>query len=224
MEIRAIIVASVTIYCGLYYLTNDINEHSKIILFAIMLFSNAYFLVYWIYKMCGAGIYIARAKCRCLRSFIPSKNIEDGYDDDLTVKKDYTDSIRVINAKETQYSFLAFKHLTKMETKESSIFIPEQELFGSMDEFYLDCCDKYHSSESKKTMWHLSSLDFNPNLPPTGDNTLRSVRSTHRLKEYNRSPTGSQILEEPLESSVGFMSNVRPGLESEYVVAKAHTK
>ena len=103
MEIRAIICASVTIYCGLYYLTNDINETSKIILFAIMLFANAYFLIYWLIKMCGAGVNMARAKCPCLRSFIRANYIEDGYNDELTVKKDYTDTIRVINAKETLY-------------------------------------------------------------------------------------------------------------------------
>ena len=103
MEIRAIIVAAVTIYCGLYYLTRDINEFSKIILFGVMIAANAYFLTYWVVKMCGAGIYVARAKCPCLRGLIPSKNIEDGYDNELTVKRDYTDSIRVINAKETHY-------------------------------------------------------------------------------------------------------------------------
>jgi hypothetical protein len=48
MEIRAIIVATVTIYCGLYYLTDDLNEVSKINLFVIMIVSNVYFLVYWI--------------------------------------------------------------------------------------------------------------------------------------------------------------------------------
>jgi hypothetical protein len=87
MEIRAIIVATVTIYCGLYYLTDDLDEPSKILLFVCMVVANVYFLIYWCRKMFGAGIYLAREKLSFLRSVIKAKSIEDGYDDSLTVNR-----------------------------------------------------------------------------------------------------------------------------------------
>jgi len=46
MEFRAVLVASITIYCGLYYLTGVLDESTKIVLFAIIVFANLYFLYY----------------------------------------------------------------------------------------------------------------------------------------------------------------------------------
>ena len=90
MEIRAIIVATVTIYSGLYYLTNDLSNSSKIVLFIVMVVANLYFLIYWLIKITGAGIDVAREKISCLKSFIKGSHIEDGYDDSLTVNKDFS--------------------------------------------------------------------------------------------------------------------------------------
>mmetsp|Transcript_20345 Transcript_20345/g.38018 ORF Transcript_20345/g.38018 Transcript_20345/m.38018 type:complete len:446 (-) Transcript_20345:33-1370(-) len=51
MELRAIMTATVTIYCGLFYLTNDLDATSKVVFFVIMLASNAYFLYYFIMQL-----------------------------------------------------------------------------------------------------------------------------------------------------------------------------
>ena len=85
MEIRSILVATITIYCGLYYLTEDLNTISKIILFIVMIFANLYFLIYWLIKITGAGMNIVREKISWLKRFIKANKIEDGYDDSLTV-------------------------------------------------------------------------------------------------------------------------------------------
>lgn len=56
LELRAILVASVTIYCGLYYITNDLDGSSQLILFIIIAGVNGYFIVYWLLKVCRAGL------------------------------------------------------------------------------------------------------------------------------------------------------------------------
>jgi hypothetical protein len=47
MELRSIFVASVTIFCGLYYLTGDLGEIAKVLFFLVMLLVNLYFLAYF---------------------------------------------------------------------------------------------------------------------------------------------------------------------------------
>jgi hypothetical protein len=47
MELRSILVASVTIFCGLYYLTKDLEEVAKVLFFLVMLLVNLYFLSYF---------------------------------------------------------------------------------------------------------------------------------------------------------------------------------
>jgi len=47
VEARAIIVAGITIYSGLYFLTNDLGEGTKIFLFLVIVLSNAYFITLW---------------------------------------------------------------------------------------------------------------------------------------------------------------------------------
>lgn len=56
MEQRSILVAGVTIYCGLYYLSNHIEEEVGYLLFSIILAVNAYFLVLLGIKLIGSGL------------------------------------------------------------------------------------------------------------------------------------------------------------------------
>lgn len=69
MEIRSILVSSVTIYCGLYFLVGDPNEESKIVLFIFIMASNIYFLYYWLTKMFGIGLLMLATKIACLRKY-----------------------------------------------------------------------------------------------------------------------------------------------------------
>ncbi|OMJ71850.1 hypothetical protein SteCoe_29840 [Stentor coeruleus] len=54
METQALFIATVTIYCGLYYLSRSIGDIVKVILFAIIAVGNGYFILYWIYYMMQA--------------------------------------------------------------------------------------------------------------------------------------------------------------------------
>jgi hypothetical protein len=47
MELRSIFVASVTIFCGLYYLTGDLGEIAKVLFFLVMLLVNLYLLAFF---------------------------------------------------------------------------------------------------------------------------------------------------------------------------------
>lgn len=58
MEIRGIFVATITIYCGLYYLTTTLSEEMALIFFILMAFSNAYFLIYWLVHLFRASLII----------------------------------------------------------------------------------------------------------------------------------------------------------------------
>ncbi|CAG9325672.1 unnamed protein product [Blepharisma stoltei] len=58
METQAVLIATFTIYCGLYYLTDDIEEVSRVLLFVFIIIGNLYFILYWLYYMTKAAIDI----------------------------------------------------------------------------------------------------------------------------------------------------------------------
>ena len=51
MESLSILVATVTIYCGLYYLTRHLDEPTKMLFFIMMVFANIAFIGYWMKYM-----------------------------------------------------------------------------------------------------------------------------------------------------------------------------
>ena len=56
METEALFTATITIYCGLYYISNSINDVIKMVLFIVIVLGNSYFLIYWVYYMLQALI------------------------------------------------------------------------------------------------------------------------------------------------------------------------
>ena len=56
MEMEAILTSAITIYCGMFYLTESIGDDFKTILFVIIIMGNGYFLLYWLYYMFRAII------------------------------------------------------------------------------------------------------------------------------------------------------------------------
>ncbi|CAG9326023.1 unnamed protein product [Blepharisma stoltei] len=82
MEIRSILVATITIYCGLYYLTDALDEATKVVFFIVIIIVNAYFIYYWVLKMFGAGIQLLSNVVPFLRRKFTRK-VMDGFDDGL---------------------------------------------------------------------------------------------------------------------------------------------
>ena len=72
LEVRGILVSAVTIYCGLYYMTNDLDQISQVIMFVIVLVVNAYFLVLWCVRVFHAGFQVIKRRCPCLIKFLSS--------------------------------------------------------------------------------------------------------------------------------------------------------
>ena len=90
LELRSIIVSGVTIYSGLYYLTEDLSLWTQLLFFALICAANAYFLGYWVFGLAAAGIdKVARVQpklihmlCRCCPRFVlaAEKALEKEYD------------------------------------------------------------------------------------------------------------------------------------------------
>jgi hypothetical protein len=70
MELRSIFVAAVTIYCGMFYLTKDLDEPSKICLFVIMIIVNFYFLSIWLTETFFAIFIFFGSKLPFLRKYV----------------------------------------------------------------------------------------------------------------------------------------------------------
>jgi len=52
LEHRAIVVAAVTVYCGMWFMTGDIGESSKVVMLGVIVLANAYFLLLWSMQVC----------------------------------------------------------------------------------------------------------------------------------------------------------------------------
>ncbi|CAG9330614.1 unnamed protein product [Blepharisma stoltei] len=85
METRSILVATVTIYCGLYYLTGSLDFYSKTIFFILICAANIYFLYYWLKKMFGVSLQVLSDLVPCLRHRF-SRKVMDGFSDDIFEK------------------------------------------------------------------------------------------------------------------------------------------
>ena len=62
MEVRSIVVSAITIYSGLFFLTGDLTNEIKMILFVTMVITNVLFLSYWVYYT--FGYYIGKVYLR----------------------------------------------------------------------------------------------------------------------------------------------------------------
>ena len=58
MEIKSILVSAVTIYSGMFFLTGDLSDDMKDLVFAVMVLANMTFLSYWVYYT--FGFYIGK--------------------------------------------------------------------------------------------------------------------------------------------------------------------
>mmetsp|Transcript_19548 Transcript_19548/g.35784 ORF Transcript_19548/g.35784 Transcript_19548/m.35784 type:complete len:783 (-) Transcript_19548:1495-3843(-) len=69
MELKAIFVAGVTIYCGLYYLTKNLDQNMKIFLFCFMVFANAYFFYWFAYEFMLVVLQMLGTKIKLFKKF-----------------------------------------------------------------------------------------------------------------------------------------------------------
>jgi hypothetical protein len=91
IELRAIMVAAVTIYCGIYYLTEQLPEWFKVLLFTIMLLANAYFLIIFgkeflrtVLEMLGANLRWFKLFAIKIDAFPDSEVVSRGFTRDFS--------------------------------------------------------------------------------------------------------------------------------------------
>ena len=70
LELRGILVAAVTIYCGLYYMTEDLGDGLQMSLFVIIVIVNAYFIMFWLVMVCKATFTAFTRRFRVLDRFL----------------------------------------------------------------------------------------------------------------------------------------------------------
>jgi predicted outer membrane repeat protein len=75
MERRSILVAMITIYCGLFYMSGGLNNIAKIVFFSVILIINAYFLLFWAKKFFTTGCKFLLSKVPYLRKRFIRGNI-----------------------------------------------------------------------------------------------------------------------------------------------------
>ncbi|OMJ89203.1 hypothetical protein SteCoe_8680 [Stentor coeruleus] len=73
MELRSIMVSVVTIYAGLFFLTNHIDSYGKTTLFVFMVIMNTIFLLYWGYYTFGFYIRKIYLKCKAIKNIFSVK-------------------------------------------------------------------------------------------------------------------------------------------------------
>jgi hypothetical protein len=72
LELKGILVGGVTIYCGLFYMTSELDPNTQLLLFSIIVGVNVFFLVSWTLKVFTAALQIIRNKCPCLLRWVQS--------------------------------------------------------------------------------------------------------------------------------------------------------
>jgi len=70
LEQRGVLVGGITIYCGLYSLTQGLDTPSQVVLFIILLGANVYFLSFWIYKVAAASWSMLMQRCKWLGNLL----------------------------------------------------------------------------------------------------------------------------------------------------------
>lgn len=68
LELRGILVGGITIYCGLYSLTQGLDLTSQVTLLLVLMVANAYFLSYWVFKVVTTSWDILKHHCRWINA------------------------------------------------------------------------------------------------------------------------------------------------------------
>lgn len=93
MELEAVTTATVTIYCGLYYLSKSLDSYFQTLLFCVILFGNLYFIIYWLYYMFKAILDLVIRVMPILRQrFKRGDAFSDNfYEEKISMKGTYID-------------------------------------------------------------------------------------------------------------------------------------
>ncbi|OMJ66506.1 hypothetical protein SteCoe_36623 [Stentor coeruleus] len=134
MEMEAILTATITIYCGMYYLTQEIGEGFGIALFIIMLCGNMYFVIYWLYFMFQAIIDLLSGFLPFFRKIIGKS---DPYPKIIFSEKKIHQGVY----KDNEEGVNSFTLIEKSQLKDQKLFRLEEG--GNMHELHFGVCKRY---------------------------------------------------------------------------------
>lgn len=63
MEMRGILCAAVTVYCGLYFLTGDLAQYQKYFFFVMIILVNVIFVYYFATQLAGVPMPVVGGTC-----------------------------------------------------------------------------------------------------------------------------------------------------------------
>ena len=107
-EVRSILVSAVTIYCGLFFLTNDLDTDTSLSFSFLIIIVNSYFLVYWCRKMFGAMMMQMVQKIRCCRKRWGYNNkVKDGFSVDLLTNKNVANHFKLTGGMKKEHYTIA---------------------------------------------------------------------------------------------------------------------
>jgi predicted outer membrane repeat protein len=145
MEMRGILCAAVTIYCELYYLTDDLGELAKIFFFIVILFVNIVFFFYFLSKFTTE---LAPMILKFLPFLNRAINLPPGNDFPESDSKGPTYSARTFTFDTERVSSLALKS--------PSVTEPELEV-NDLFELYMDRGSLSSASKSSESSSWLTS-------------------------------------------------------------------
>ena len=98
LENSAVFTATITIYCGIYYLTGDLDEYSKVLFFVMMLGCNLYFLGFWLKCMLKSVVEAFINAIPALKSrFRKSDGLDPNmYNEEKAIKSGYLQEDKMI--------------------------------------------------------------------------------------------------------------------------------
>ena len=147
METRSVVTATITIYCGLYYFSEDLEEVSEFLLFLLICASNASFLTYWTWHFLKDKFVNFISKFpRFKMMFFKS----DGFDGDMYVDNSYRKGKITVDGC-TRYTLI--KHKEPEEDPLPGIYTMldlYREAFKHIDEGPEDSEEENHPEEEKQ--------------------------------------------------------------------------
>ncbi|OMJ86545.1 hypothetical protein SteCoe_11896 [Stentor coeruleus] len=193
MESEALFTATLTVYCGLYYLSNSINDYIKLMLFFIIIIGNSYFIIYWIYYMGQAIIDLSLKFFPQIKYYLRKG---DAFDDDFN-NEDIIRQGTYINGLEgnRSYTFL-IKNTNQIYMKVPNDF---NTLVNTVMAYELNMFEEHKNAE-------LISCDENDNSSEVSNCDGSLILED--LAENLRKNSNSSILTENKEEEKALNANI----------------
>mmetsp|Transcript_10898 Transcript_10898/g.21305 ORF Transcript_10898/g.21305 Transcript_10898/m.21305 type:complete len:1423 (-) Transcript_10898:160-4428(-) len=164
MELIAILAASITIYCGLYYVTRTLERWAEILLFVFMILANVYFFSFFFRYF---GVSVKDNLLILIPAFRMFKRKKDCFPETPLVRGPFsTNTVRIMNADEKRHSLVAHS---------DELYIDPDLLYGT----------KYPEALKPKRMMPgilKNAVDFTMELTSTGRNISFETMSDISLR------------------------------------------